>query len=383
MDEGIGGPRSSQNIASPTLRLRQVSKEYGLVRAVDQLSVDVHKGEILTLLGPSGCGKSTTMRLIMGLERCDHGEIVYEGVVLDSASRGLHVPVHKRKMGMVFQSYAIWPHMTVFENVAYPLRLRHVKAARIKDAVDRVLDLVGLAGFEDRPSPNLSGGQQQRVALARSLVFEPEILLLDEPFSNLDARLREQMRTELRILQRRLGITVVFVTHDQIEALSLSDRIAVMNAGRIEQVGDPLQLYSRPGTPAVRDFLGRTVMLEGRVAEICGDGTAKVDLDNEKVRLAAYFNPDATLTSGASCAIAVRPENVAVAPLDGAGLKAPENTLRGRIEVLLFVGDRFEANILLSGDKTILVYLPLSSAWKEGQEVSIHLPPSEAQVWPI
>src|SRR5207302_2846706 len=168
----------------------------------------------------------------------------------------VNVPTHKRNMGMVFQSYAIWPHMTVFENVAYPLHVRGVKGATVREQVGRVLDLVGLQGLEDRPATMLSGGQQQRVALARSLVFEPRILLLDEPFSNLDARLRGQMRAELHILQRRLGITVLFVTHDQVEALSLSDRVAVMDRGHIEQIGSPTDLYLRPETPAVRDFLG-------------------------------------------------------------------------------------------------------------------------------
>src|SRR5207302_4162934 len=163
------------------------------------------------------------------------------------------------------QSYAIWPHMTVFENVAYPLRVRGVKGSKARAEVSRVLELVGLQGLEDRPSTMLSGGQQQRVALARSLVFEPKILLLDEPFSNLDAKLREQMRAELRVLQRRLGITVLFVTHDQTEALGLSDRIAVMNAGRVEQVGTPHELYLAPNSPLVRDFLGRTIVLKGRV----------------------------------------------------------------------------------------------------------------------
>jgi iron(III) transport system ATP-binding protein len=372
-------PRTQQEPAT-VLQLRQVSKLYGSVRAVDRLSIDVQKGEVLTLLGPSGCGKSTTMRLVMGLERCDEGEIVFQGQVVDSAERGTYVPVHKREMGMVFQSYAIWPHMTVYDNVAYPLRVRRMKASKVRDAVERALDLVGLSGFENRPSPNLSGGQQQRVALARSLVFEPEILLLDEPFSNLDARLREQMRAEVRILQRRLGITVVFVTHDQVEALSLSDRIVVMKAGCVEQVGTPRELYDRPGTPAVRDFLGRTVMLDGRVAE-CHDGRILVSLAAGPQVAACGAPTTAPPSAGVACTVAIRPEKVEIRPLVDADMIGQQNTLRATIAVLLFVGDRYEARIALSTGESILLYLPSSPQWHEGQDVVLHLPATEVQVW--
>src|SRR5438093_4156339 len=248
------------------LRLDGVSKSYGTVQAVDRASLEVERGEIFTLLGPSGCGKTTTLRLVAGLEHPDAGEIALRGRVVASASRRLFVPPHKRNLGMVFQSYAIWPHMNVFENVAYPLRLRGVKRRTIRDRVTQVLDLVGLGGLERRSATLLSGGQMQRLALCRALVYEPDLLLLDEPFSNLDAKLREQMRVELKVLQRRLGVTVLFVTHDQIEALSLSDRIAVMQRGRVEQVGAPRSLYERPASAFVRDFLGQTVILRGSVA---------------------------------------------------------------------------------------------------------------------
>jgi ABC-type Fe3+/spermidine/putrescine transport system ATPase subunit len=240
------------SIGETVLRLAGVSKLFGLAPAVDRVSLEIQRGEIFTLLGPSGCGKTTTLRLVAGLERPDAGEIVLRGRVVASAARRLFVAPHKRNLGMVFQSYAIWPHMTVFENVAYPLRLRGTTGAVVRDKVVRVLDLVGLSGLEERSATLLSGGQMQRLALCRSLVYEPDLLLLDEPFSNLDAKLREQMRVELKLLQRRLGVTVLFVTHDQIEALSLSDRIAVMQRGRVEQVGTPRDLYERPGSPFVR-----------------------------------------------------------------------------------------------------------------------------------
>src|SRR5438034_3148222 len=225
------------------LRLDGVTKVFGAVRALDGASLEVERGEIFTLLGPSGCGKTTTLRLVAGLEHPDAGEIALRGRIVASVPRRVFVAPHKRNLGMVFQSYAIWPHMNVFENVAYPLRLRGVKRSVVAEKVTRVLDLVGLAGLDERGATLLSGGQMQRLALCRALVYEPDLLLLDEPFSNLDAKLREQMRVELKVLQRRLGVTVLFVTHDQIEALSLSDRIAVMHRGRVEQVGPPRCLY--------------------------------------------------------------------------------------------------------------------------------------------
>ncbi|HEY4134667.1 MAG TPA: ABC transporter ATP-binding protein [Alphaproteobacteria bacterium] len=363
------------------LRLNGVSKFYGAMRAVDRLSVDVRKGEVLTLLGPSGCGKSTTMRLVMGLEQCDEGEIVYQGKVVDSAREGTSLPVHKRQMGMVFQSYAIWPHMTVYDNVAYPLRVRRVRGDKLRNAVERALDLVGLAGFENRPAPNLSGGQQQRVALARSLVFEPQILLLDEPFSNLDAHLREQMRAEVRMLQRRLGITVLFVTHDQVEALSLSDRIVVMKSGRIEQVGTPFELYERPSTPAVRDFLGRTAMLAGKVVEQRDDGRVVIELA-QGAKVVAAALPGRHLAAGTACRVAIRPEKIEIEPLESVAPAAQGQVLRAEIEMLLFIGDRFEARIGLPDNESLLVYLPASPRWHEGQSVALRLPESDVQVWP-
>ena len=363
------------------LRLIGVSKSFGQVRAVDSVSLDVRDGEVLTLLGPSGCGKTTTLRLVIGLERCSEGEIVYQGETLDSPSRHIHVPTHKRSMGMVFQSYAIWPHMTVFENVAYPLRVRKMKGAKVRDEVHRVLDLVGLQALEDRPATMLSGGQQQRVALARSLVFEPRILLLDEPFSNLDARLRGQMRAELHVLQRRLGITVLFVTHDQIEALSLSDRIAVMDRGRVEQVGSPNDLYLRPQTPSVRDFLGRTIILAGRVANaVNGHVSAVVDAARSGT-VTCRADDSADLGEGEACYVAIRPEQVEVEAAGRAGATSRNNQLEGRIEALLFVGERYEASIRLAGGETVMVYLPATSDWVEGQEVVMTLPEEQVRVW--
>jgi ABC-type Fe3+/spermidine/putrescine transport system ATPase subunit len=286
-------------------------------------------------------------------------------------------------MGMVFQSYAIWPHMTVFENVAYPLRVRKVKGSQAREQVLRVLELVGLSGLEERPATMLSGGQQQRVALARSLVFEPRILLLDEPFSNLDAKLREQMRAELRVLQRRLGITVLFVTHDQIEALSLSDRIAVMDQGHVEQIGTPLDLYQRPQTPVVRDFLGRTIVLRGQVASSSEAGVLAVAVhDGDWGELACSTTDAAEFGVGQPCFLAIRPEQIQVAPReDGRAALANANQIEGIIEALLFIGERYEARIALPWGESILVYLTSGPSWHENQPVTLSFPPDQITVW--
>src|ERR687897_318250 len=250
------------------LRIQNLYKTFDRIVAVNRINLEIHEREFFTLLGSSGCGKTTTLRMIGGLERPDGGAVYLGDKCFVSVEKNVFVKPEKRDMGMVFQSYALWPHMTVFENVAYPLKLRGVRRAEVRTKVADVLALVGLAGLEERPAPALSGGQQQRVALARALVFSPSVLLLDEPLSNLDAQLREEMRRELKALQRRLGITVLFVTHDQIEALSLSDRIAIMKAGQFEQVGSPEEVYYRPLTPFVRDFLGKTFLLPGKILQI-------------------------------------------------------------------------------------------------------------------
>jgi ABC-type Fe3+/spermidine/putrescine transport system ATPase subunit len=347
--------------------------------AVDRASLDVTRGEVFTLLGPSGCGKTTTLRLVAGLERPDTGEITLRGRVVASVPRRVFVAPNRRNLGMVFQSYAIWPHMTVFDNVAYPLTLRRLGRAAIRERVTRVLDLVGLAGTETRPATLLSGGQMQRLALCRALVYEPDLLLLDEPFSNLDAKLREQMRLELRLLQRRLGITVLFVTHDQIEALSLSDRIAVMQHGRVEEVGTPRSLYERPASPFVRDFLGATVILRGRVGAPAS-GCVRVTLNGALAgrTIAGRSSSAAAPAAGTEVHVAIRPEDIEVdGPRDDAG------TLPGVIDALLFVGDHYEARVSLGGEQRVVLLLPRRREWKEGQAVSLVFPPEAVSVWPV
>jgi len=289
-----------------TVRATGLVKTFGTVVAVNDLSFEAKAGEFLTLLGPSGCGKTTTLRLVAGLERPDRGEIQVGGRPLSSTESGLFVPPERRGMGMVFQSYAIWPHMTVFENVAFPLQELRVPRAEVRERVMAMLGTVGLGDLHARPAPMLSGGQQQRVALARALVSNPEVLLLDEPLSNLDARLREEMRFELREMQAKLGITSIFVTHDQAEAMTLSDRIVVMNAGRIEQEGSPEEVYQRPRTRFVMDFLGRANHLPARIAK--GDDGSLV----AEVEESGFSMPVAggSWSVGQEVLLAFRPEAV-------------------------------------------------------------------------
>src|SRR3954464_8185908 len=295
------------------ITIRGLSKSFdareGEVAAVESLDLDIADNSFVTLLGPSGCGKTTTLRLIAGYIVPDKGTIEVDGRVLSSP--GAVVSPEARGMGMVFQNYAVWPHKTVFENVGFGLKLRRIPTAAAKKQVETALALVNLSGLEGRYPNELSGGQQQRVALARSLVVEPSILLLDEPLSNLDAKLRERMRTELKELQRRTGITFVYVTHDQAEALALSDRIAVMQLGQMQQYGTPLEVYTRPANRMVADFMGLVNLLPGKVrALVNGGGTVELSPDF-MLDVAALDG----LKPGEGVDIAIRPENIRLTAL--------------------------------------------------------------------
>ncbi len=307
----------------------------GGVQAVEDVSFTVEDGRFYTLLGPSGCGKTTTLRCIAGLERPEGGEIRLDDAVLSGGGR--FVPPYERDLGMVFQSYAIWPHLSVFENVAFPLRVARPspERAEVRRRVEEALALVGLEGLEDRPAPQLSGGQQQRLALARALVRSPKLLLLDEPLSNLDAKLRERMRIELRELQRRLRITTVYVTHDQSEALFLSHRVAVMHAGRIVQEAAPRDIYAVPTSPFVADFVGLGTFLEGE-ATVGGVRTLGAVVS-------CALPPD--LAPGAPALIVVRPESVRV------HATAPDlpNTFEGELRVAAFLGDHLDCLVQVDG----------------------------------
>jgi ABC-type Fe3+/spermidine/putrescine transport system ATPase subunit len=348
--------------------------------AVKDLSLDVCDGEIVTLLGPSGCGKTTTLRMAAGLEVPDFGDIFFGDTAVVMSSRRLCLAPNKRNVGMVFQSYAIWPHMTVAENVAFPLKARKFPRKEIRDRVRRALELVGMAGFEDRPGPLLSGGQQQRVAFARALVTEPRVLLLDEPFSNLDAKLREQMRIRVKLLQRQLNIALLFVTHDQIEALSLSNRIALMNFGVVQQQGDPKLLYEKPVNEFVRDFVGRTLLFKGTVQSSNPSGQLAIALEGapDCVVFGSTYDPD-SIKTGSPVYIGVRPEDVEIHP--ASGTKVLPGMIGGTAQAALFVGERIEYQVEIQGQGEILIYGERHHPIDEGSKVWLKLRPEGHSAW--
>ena len=319
------------------------------VKAAQDVNIHVPEGHFFTLLGPSGCGKTTTLRSIAGLERPNAGEITVGDVVVFSAKRGIFVQPNRRGFGMVFQSYAIWPHMDVFTNTAFPLQVGKTKYSRdeIDAKVMRVLKAVQLDHLRDREATKLSGGQQQRLALARALVMEPKLLLLDEPLSNLDAKLRELMRFELKRLQRELKITTVYVTHDQSEALALSHHIAVMNAGRIQQIGTPREIYERPQTQFVADFVGTTNFVDGTVRARDGeDGFYLIDTELGTLRSLSVD----TVKVGDKVILSIRPEDVRLVE------KKPEaelNVIHGVVDQKVFLGESLDWQVKV-GSRTVL-----------------------------
>ncbi len=354
------------------IRVVGLAKSFGKVRAVDDLSFDVTAGSIVSLLGPSGCGKTTTLRLVAGLENPDAGEVYVGSRLLTSAARGVHLPPERRRMGMVFQSYAIWPHMTVFENIAFPLRAQRMPTREIRARVMAMLQSLGLEGFHDRPAPLLSGGQQQRVALGRALVANPDVLLLDEPFSNLDARLREEMRLELKEVQARVGVTTLFVTHDQTEAMILSDRVLVMNTGRIAQDGEPQEVYEHPRTRFIMDFLGQVNHVNARVGHgVDGACVAHLeDVDGAEVPLPA----NTVWQQGDTIVLAFRPADVSVGPasLDGAW--------HGVIQSTVYLGERVEY-IVKIGTAQIRAFGVVTERMSKGTPVRLHISADAIRVW--
>jgi iron(III) transport system ATP-binding protein len=364
------------------MRLEGLSKTYpgSTQPAVCDLSLDVLDGEVVTLLGPSGCGKTTTLRMVAGLETPDTGTITFGDKVVVMADRNFALPPEKRNIGMVFQSYAIWPHMTVGENVAFPLKARKFPRREIKSRVLQALELVGMAGFEDRPGPLLSGGQQQRVALARALVTEPRILLLDEPFSNLDAKLREQMRIEVKLLQKRLNIAVLFVTHDQVEALSLSNRIALINFGVIQQQGSPRLLYEEPANEFVRDFIGKTLLFRGTVQTSNPSGQLAVGIAgaSDCVVFGRTYSQE-RVANGQSVFIAVRPEDVEILP--AASSDVPAGMIGGAARAALFVGERVEYQVEVEAQGTIVVNGDRRTPIDEGGRVWLKLRSDGHSAW--
>jgi putative spermidine/putrescine transport system ATP-binding protein len=329
----------------PMVRFANVQKSYdGETLVVKNLNLDIARGEFLTMLGPSGSGKTTTLMMLAGFEPATHGEIFLKGSPINN------VPPHKRGIGMVFQNYALFPHMTVAENLAFPLQVRNLSKPEIDARVKKILDMVQLPNMALRRPGQLSGGQQQRVAVARALVFEPDLVLMDEPLGALDKQLREQMQYEIKHIHDRLGVTVVYVTHDQSEALTMSNRIAVFNDGVVQQLSTPDELYEKPVNSFVAQFIGENNKLRGTVNELHKDGTSTVKLDSGDVVKAVAVN----VKKGERTLLSVRPERIAINP----GKSSVDGLLKGTIAELIYLGDHIRARLEVAGHSDFVVKVP-------------------------
>ncbi|HEV3229297.1 MAG TPA: ABC transporter ATP-binding protein [Solirubrobacteraceae bacterium] len=361
----------------PEISVKGLTKRFGAAIALDGVSFTVADGELFTLLGPSGCGKTSTLLSVAGFLKPDQGEIRCGETTLVDTRRNAHLPAERRNLGMVFQSYAVWPHMTVAENVAFPLRIRRFGRTDRRARVAEILDLVELGELAERYPHQLSGGQRQRVALARALVYQPSVLLLDEPFSNLDAKLRERARSWLKHLQHQLGLTTLFVTHDQDEAMAMSNRILVMDQGRVQQVGTPEQIYHRPANRFVASFLGRCNYLDGVVASRGSNGTVEVALGKDGPRLVVAVDDAPEVSSPVG--IAIRPESVKLISAGiangDAGTESP-NVFDVAVGDVSFLGDHYEYELTVGGIKLVA----LSARQVSGTQLRAAIEPSACVV---
>jgi iron(III) transport system ATP-binding protein len=348
------------------IQLKEVVKRFGTLEAVSRVSLEIQDGELFTLLGPSGCGKTTLLRLIGGFHKLDEGEILF-------GSRSVAaVPPYERNIGMVFQNYALWPHMTIFENIAYGLKLKKFSKKEIAAKVSNALHLVNLAGLEKRYPGQLSGGQQQRVALARALVLNPDVLLLDEPLSNLDAKIRLQVRAEIRKLQKELAITTIYVTHDQEEALTISDRIAVINQGRLQQIGSPKSLYESPKNPFVADFIGINNLIPGEVKEVQAS-EQRMKVETPVGPLICTFNDP--FQPEEHCMVSVRPETALVDQSEEA--QKDSNLLPGTMNFVSYIGNTIRYDVEIASGQIFKV--DIQNPWNHqplpiGEKVKITFP---------
>ncbi|MEX2534450.1 MAG: ABC transporter ATP-binding protein [Trueperaceae bacterium] len=345
-----------------SIAINQLTKSFQNIRAVNGVSFGINENEFFSLVGPSGCGKTTTLRCVAGLESADSGRISIKGNDVYASAEGTDVPTHKRSIGMVFQNYAVWPHMTVVQNVEYPLRVQGVEGRIRREQVDRMLKMLGMEQLGNRKPSQLSGGQQQRVALGRALIARPDVLLLDEPLSNLDAKLREQMRSELKRIQREIGVPILYVTHDQIEALSMSDRIAVMNNGEIHQIASPAEIYERPKTKFVLDFIGSVNYLPCNIEEATGEHVELKLVDGQRIQIP---RPD-YVPAGPRALLAVRPEDMTVA------VSSSEEGLRMMVALRSFLGNACEYRMRASGFE-LLVQTDKKLLLSEGEGVRIEV----------
>lgn len=358
-------------IVAGFLEVDQIEKSFKETKAVDRVSFGLRNGEFVTLLGPSGCGKTTTLRAIAGFETIDSGRIAIDGQIVSDPAKGLHVAPESRHFGMVFQSYAVWPHMTVAQNVAYGLHNLKLSRAESKDRVLRVLRMVGLEHEVDRPATMLSGGQQQRVALARAIVYEPKILLFDEPLSNLDAKLRERMRLELRRLQAELGITSVYVTHDQEEAMVVSDRVIVMEKGRIRQIGNPQEIYDWPVSCYVAQFIGSANIFPAKVRDVDANSRSmlvEAQVGERALPLRSIFHRSAPLLGSAGF-VCIRNENISIAA-SGASTVPGQNAIAGIVQRQINMGSYMEFLVIANGHE-IIVRAPRSAVLAEGSTADL------------
>jgi len=355
------------------IEIKNLFKRFKKVVAVNHIQLEVKEGEILTLLGPSGCGKTTTLRCVAGLERPEEGDIVIDGKPMFSEG---FVQPSKRGIGMVFQNYAVWPHMKVFDNIVYGLRIQRESRQSVHKKGEQVLELVGLAGLGERYPNQLSGGQQQRVALARALVRNPKVLLLDEPLSNLDAKLREKMRFEIKSLVRRMGITSVYVTHDQAEAMVISDRIAVMDTGNIVQIGAPEEIYKKPANRFVADFIGTTNFIPGEIVEVLKEGDLVIIHTEFGQKMLCRVFDSATATLNKKVHTSIRPEDIEVftEPQED-----KDNLFKGTIIHRAYLGNFL--NLFVNIDSTMIrVQVPYDMKQKEGEQLYLFLDPEKCIV---
>jgi iron(III) transport system ATP-binding protein len=356
----------------PEIHVEGLVKHFDENAALNDVTFRVPDGKLFTLLGPSGCGKSTTLLSIAGFHTPERGLIAAGDNVFFDSAHGVSVAAEQRNLGIVFQSYAVWPHMTVYENLAFPLKIRHLKRKEIRERITRTLDLVEMGDYAQRYPHQLSGGQQQRVALARALVYSPSVLLLDEPFSNLDAKLRERARTWVKELQHTLGLTTIFVTHDQDEALSMSDTIAVMDRGEVQQIGVPEEIYRHPANRFVAEFVGRVNLIEGTVSNV-SETSALIDIGDAGlvVNTVDHTSP----ATDTAVTVAVRPEAVTVAPANGASPDST-NSYEARVHAVSFLGDHYEYELEL-GRVTLAAQ---SSALVRGDTVEVRIPPDACSI---
>ncbi|MFJ8063999.1 ABC transporter ATP-binding protein [Psychrobacillus sp. NPDC096426] len=367
-----------QVIKDPTVQaikndveIKGAFKQYGSNIVLNGIDLEVKQGELLTLLGPSGCGKSTTLNLIAGFLEADEGDVYIKG------KKVTKVPPYKRDLGMVFQSYSLFPHMTVYENLDFGLKLRKIEKSEKDRRIARTLELVRMSGLEDRYPRELSGGQRQRVAICRALVVEPKLLLLDEPLSNLDAKLRHELGAEIKRLQKEIGVTTIFVTHDQQEALSLSDRVVVMNQGKIEQVSTPTTIYNHPRSEFVYQFIGKSNSFEGTIMAVENREIAvKVNNDIMRVNIDNIMGDDHSCHSGDAVKLYIRPEKIQIFSKATASQK-PSNFYKANISQLNYLGTSWDIDVMMYGESYQILTYAIDSSWQQGKEVYIGWNPSD------